>query len=70
MGFEYLELGFALKGCLGGAFHLFWSVADHEILETICLADLIELQVLLSFVLEVRTDGDTLERLTPRKMIQ
>lgn len=36
-------LGFVQEGCLGGAFYLFWSVADDEIVETFCLADPIEL---------------------------
>lgn len=54
VGFEYLELGFVHKRRLGGAFNLFLSVADHEILETICLADVVELYVLLSFMLEVK----------------
>lgn len=43
MVLEYLELGFVQEGCLGGAFYLFWSVADEEIVETFCLADPIEL---------------------------
>lgn len=43
MGFKYLELGFAHERCLGGALDLSLPVADHEILESICLADVVEL---------------------------
>ena len=43
MVLEYQELGFVQEGCLGGAFYLFWSVADEEIVKTFCLANPIEL---------------------------
>ena len=41
--FKCLELGFVHQGCLRRALDFFMSVADHEILESICLADVVKL---------------------------
>lgn len=43
MAFKRLELGFVHQGCFRGALDLLMSVADHEIFESICLANVVEL---------------------------